>query len=335
MENLENIQLAALLHDIGKFYQRTELKHESKYGASGMKGNHSKWSADFVQQVFENEEIENLVLNHHSPSDSTKNIADFSKIIRNSDCHSAMERIDEKEKGEPKKDPLYSVFSRTQLGDTESDLYYVPLEKLQFDSEGFEKLKPIKQKEKVSKGWKLVPEYKKLWSEFFTEIKQFKTMDFQSWLSLMKKYTSTIPSASYVSQPDISLYDHSKITAALATCRYYYKIEEGKLKTTSPYSEKQSVYLMIGGDISGIQKFIFRVSSPENARKGMSKRLRGRSLYLSLFNEGIATKIIEDLKLSSANILFCGGGRFTIIAPNIESVKKGLEQIKRDINHSC
>lgn len=57
---------------------------------------------------------------------------------------------------------------------------------------------------------------------------------------LLKKYTSSIPSAAYVSEADISLFDHSKTTAALATCRYLFSKEKNLHQTNH-----QEVYLLL------------------------------------------------------------------------------------------
>lgn len=143
----------------------------------------------------------------------------------------------------------------------------------------------------------------------------------------MRKYTSTIPAAVYTSESDISLYDHLKTTTAIANCRYLFSKEE-KLHQKN----NQKVYKIINGDISGIQNFIYRVNSPEDAPSGMSKRLRGRSLYLTLLCEAIANKIVLDLNLDSTNILFCGGGRFTIIAPNTKKTDEIIREIDFKIN---
>ena len=326
MDDYQSLKFAALFHDIGKFYQRADNlgkgghKYDSKYENINDKigSAHPKWSADFVKDYFD-DLVENMVLYHHRPQNS--DFPELTKIVQKADHHSSKERIESDEKQEVLQTPLTSIFSRISLDDNKSDEYYVPVTELDFTKS----LHP--QDEKHKNGWNLVPDYENLWAKFVNEFKLLNTMDFESVLAVLKKYTSTIPSAVYVSESDISLYDHLKTTTAIANCRYLYS-RENDLKQT----DTQEVYKIINGDISGIQKFIYKVSSPDEAQSGMSKRLRGRSLYLTLLTEAIANKIILDLNLDSSNILFCGGGRFTIIAPNIDKTDEVLKEIDYNVN---
>lgn len=252
-----------------------------------------------------------LVLYHHNHTKS--NYPDLCSILKKADHHSASEREDIDDTQEVNKTPLISLFSKIVLeGNGKVDEQYIPLNKLSLDDGSFNNLKPAAKKDTMG-GWNLVPEYNRLWDEFNSEFEliQNKT-DFNTLLALLKKYASTMPSAAYKSKSDISLYDHSKTTAALAVSRYLFN-RDGDVKLTQ--KDDLNCYLAIEGDISGIQKFIFKISSPQEAQSGMSKRLRGRSLYLTLLCDAIATYIAEELELCEANILFCGGGRFTIIGP--------------------
>lgn len=329
MEDYTILKFASLFHDIGKFYQRADNlgksshAYDSKYeklDASdyGLSGAHSKWSADFVKDDFD-DLVEDLVLYHHNPSKSS--FPELCKILKKADEHSSKERIDADEKGDVLATPLTSIFSRISLNGEKHDEYYVPLVELDFNKG----LHP--QDEKTMGGWNLVPEYQQLWEKFKNEFKLLKNKDFESVLAILRKFTSTIPSAAYYSESDISLYDHMKTTTAIANCRYLFSKEEN-LKQT----DDQEVYRIINGDISGIQNFIYRVQTPEDAQSGMSKRLRGRSLYLTLLCEAIASKIILELNLDSSNILFCGGGRFTIIAPNTAKTDEVINNIDLEVN---
>lgn len=246
-------------------------------------------------------------------------------------CHySASEREGIDDTQEVNETPLISLFSKIVLeGNDKVSEKYIPLNKLSLDGESFNNLKPTDKKEAMGKR-NSTSRYDSLWDEFNSEFEliQNKT-DFNTLLALLKKYASTMPSAAYKSKSDISLYDHSKTTAALAVSRYLFN-RNGDVKLTQ--NNDLNCYLAIEGDISGIQKFIFKISSPQEAQSGMSKRLRGRFLYLTLLCDAIATHIAEELELCEANILFCGGGRFTIIGPNTKMAKEKLAEIKSKIN---
>lgn len=336
IDELKTLQIAALLHDIGKFYLRTSLPHDDKYkdlkkDDFGGFGAHSKWSASFIGDIYGEIEggkiIEDLVLYHHKKTNSK--YENLINIIKISDEHSSKER-DKRENDETSRDvnkePLISIFSKIQLSkDNDTKECYFPIEKLTLNQKSFDTLRPVPSK-------KVSLDYKTLWYDFkrdFSKLNDRNKADFNTILAILKKYTSTMPSAAYVDNPDISLYDHSKTTAAIATCRFqFHKDGNEKLKQT----DNQKVYLVINGDISGIQKFIYRISSPQEAQSGMSKRLRGRSIYINLLNDAIANRIVEELGLTKANLLFCGGGRFTILGSNTRKTIEKLEEIKKEIN---
>ena len=330
---LEIVKFSSLLHDIGKFYQRADnvrsgsKMYDSRYDNLtaddyGQNGAHGKWSADFVRDRY-GDEIEDLVLHHHLPSKSIN--PKLCCIVQKADHHSSAERIASDEKQEVLDTPLISIFSRIALNNSEIDDYCIPLEKLDLN----DSLYPKETTNQAMDGWNLKPDYERLWNEFINEFKLIDAEDFDTVLALLKKYTSTIPSATYLSESDVSLYDHAKTTAALATCRYLFD-RDNKNKLTK--KDDQDCYLVVTGDISGIQKFIYRISSPQDAQSGMSKRLRGRSLYITLLAESIVGHLINKLDLNSSNILFCGGGRFTIIAPNTSKAIDAIENFKEKIN---
>lgn len=171
-----------------------------------------------------------LVLYHHNHTKS--NYPDLCSILKKADHHSASEREDIDDTQEVNKTPLISLFSKIVLeGNGKVDEQYIPLNKLSLDDGSFNNLKPAAKKDTMG-GWNLVPEYNRLWDEFNSEFEliQNKT-DFNTLLALLKKYASTMPSAAYKSKSDISLYDHSKTTAALAVSRYLFN-RDGDVKLT-------------------------------------------------------------------------------------------------------
>ncbi|MDI9395024.1 MAG: type III-A CRISPR-associated protein Cas10/Csm1 [Euryarchaeota archaeon] len=135
-------------------------------------------------------------------------------------------------------------------------------------------------------------------------------------LMFLEQNAAFIPAGSGVNS-DISLFDHLKTTCAIASCMY---------KSSKEELEVPEKYLLVGGDVSGIQDFIYRISS-----KGALRLLRGRSFYLEMFCEDIVHEIVERLDLPKANILYSGGGNFYILAPNTQETKDILKKLESEL----
>ena len=80
------------------------------------------------------------------------------------------------------------------------------------------------------------------------------------------------------------------------------------------------VALLIGGDISGIQKFIYTIAS-----KKAAKTLRGRSFYLQLLTEAVLRFVLGELELPYTNVIYAGGGHFFLLAPLISRWMHGIK----------
>lgn len=330
-----SLQIASLLHDIGKFFQRTGKNHNDIYSTLteddfGDNGAHSKWSASFIKEIGLNHNIEEWALYHHKYTSLSERDKLMCRIVSTADIYSCKEREDIEYKTQDiRKEPLISVFSNLNISSiNKRQEYYNHLTKLELK----ELLFPVASKKDTMKGWNLTPEYDILWKEFLKETKNISGhhMSFDTLYYLLKKYTSFIPSAAYVSYPDISLFDHLKTTAAISVCIYTYLAEKGEYKI----SNKKEYFTLISGNISGVQNFIYNISSPQFAQKHMAERLRGRSFYVSILNDNLARIIVERLELTDANILWCGGGYFLIIAPNTNKAEKILKEYEREINES-
>jgi len=202
---------------------------------------------------------------------------------------------------------LSSIFSKITLNDSTPKKYYVPLMKLELNDDIYPSL-----------NFKKHSNYRTLWFSFIKELQLLdKYINFDNLLALLRKYTATI-----CYNDDISLFDHLKITNALSNCIYLQSMN----------NTENNPFLIINGDVSGIQNFIYKISKPGKQQPRISKRLRGRSLYVTLLTELIANKIISKLNLDSTNIIFCSGGRFTIIAPNIDKVHHLIDELEDEFN---
>lgn len=203
---------------------------------------------------------------------------------------------------------------------------------------------------------KAIEEYSNLYVAFIKSLKGETSFDINKgyrkdinlWLShfdsLWLTYTQAIPSATatklgnkFANIPaDVSLYDHSKTTAALATAlwRYYETLETPKneiisdLSTCKNYNCKQ--FLLIQGDLAGIQDFIF--ASGGESSKFAAKLLRGRSAMVSLLSEMAAMYILDALKLPSTSQVINAAGKFLIVAENTQTCVNSLADCKDTIN---
>ncbi len=180
-------------------------------------------------------------------------------------------------------------------------------------------------------------EYMQLFDDFVDALErlQHRNDNIALWLehfeSLLLIYTSSIPAARAGNVvPDVSLYDHSKATAALATALYCYHAETNTLLVDAVKDDKAKKFLIIGGDFYGIQNFIF--SDSGEAGKRRSKILRGRSFAVSLFCELAADMLCREIGIPSTSILLNVAGKFTIIAPNTIETEKAVSRVEEQIN---
>ncbi len=300
----QTVVLAALLHDIGKFAQRAGVvpggyEHftEDDHGAHGA---HGKWGAWFVEHYLPDEykAAGAAVLFHHRPQDPV------TELVARADRLSAGERnLDSG--GDTSKSRLVPILGRV----------YRPA----WAENGF-RLRPLSiRKDDVfplcpqsTPG--LTDEYASLWSQFARDVAVLRSRNLSfsallmTMLHLLHKYTWCIPSAVWGSEPDISLYDHLKSTAAIAAALFR--------------SGQPGRFRLVGGDICGIQNFIYRLASPDEAQAGMAQRLRGRSFYVALLADTIAAAVLDELALPVTNALWCGGGNFTILAHDMANTRE-------------
>lgn len=157
------------------------------------------------------------------------------------------------------------------------------------------------------------------WQAFCTELGSFSQLEdawaaIETLYSLLEKYTATVTSAAYRTLPDISLFDHAKVVAALSHCN-----AEGK---------RGAECLLITGDLSGIQSFLYSNLGDAASR---AKLLRGRSLLVRLVADSIVAFLLDRLGLYRSSVLYNGGGTFELLVPNSDANRSIVERAQRDI----
>ena len=148
-----------------------------------------------------------------------------------------------------------------------------------------------------------------------------------SLLSVWESCMSTVPSSTNTGDsPDISLYDHSKVTAAVGACISEYLLDRGETDyfTVLVQQEQsfrlQQAFLLYSADFSGIQKFIYSVST-----RNALKSLRSRSFFLELCMEHYIDELLQLCGLSRANLLYSGGGHCYVLLPNTEKTVRAIQ----------
>lgn len=179
-------------------------------------------------------------------------------------------------------------------------------------------------------------EYDELFFNFVDSLeklihKQNISLWFEHFDSLFMIYASHIPAATVGKViPDVSLYDHSKTTAALASAIYLYHIQKGSMdiEKIKDYTDKK--FLIVSGDFYGIQNFIFTEGGSTN--KAAAKLLRGRSFVVSLISELAADMLCREIGLTTASIVLNAAGKFTILAPNTKETIDKIRVVEEKIN---
>jgi len=330
--------LGALLHDIGKVIQRAQDDPTLK--------KHTEWGYEWLKEhIGDNLAINATIAHHYTKDDDYAFTSNLGLIWYQADNLASAER-----KGKEKLEegrwhsevPLASPFSRIRNQNNFEErpgITYLPLIYAQI-------LEVIKEEPKITKD-----NYKRLLRNFERDlndpnVQKPHSIDFL--LMLYERYFSTVPSITMKiydglkkeeirdKHPDISLYDHSKLTAAVASCMYRFCSEKYQEKWNRKDLLRNEIldvprdvhpYFLIGGDISGVQRFIYTITS-----KGALKSLKGRSFYIELLAEHVISTLLNELSLTRCNLIFSGGAHFYILSYNTVSAEQAIKRVKKRID---
>ncbi len=342
------LALAALLHDLGKFahraaalefrgaWQDPATHREFRYAHAYL--THLALDALLPQTPWK-AEVQALAAYHHAPQNPDQ------RLIRLADQLSAGERASgapDRDDAAPGQHPrlLHPIFARVRgpQGETHPHAdhdaaFFVPLGPLQLTRAAlFPQGGPTPDAA-------LAQRYAEMWEQFtqaagaLRRAAQAGALDLPAYLeamqALLMRFTWSIPAAYWRTYADISLYDHSRTTAALAAALADFDADHIATLTAAWQVQKGSaldepVALLVGGDLSGVQKFIYTI-----AAKGAAKMLRGRSFYLQLLTEAALRYVLRSLALPYTSVIYTGGGNFYLLAPL--SARQQLDQLQADI----
>lgn len=305
--------IGALLHDIGKVLYRYRDGR-----------NHSTSGYEYLRDeagLKEEKEILDQVRYHHAGAIKNANLpkdslAYITYIADNISSAADRRKTDSEQTGFNKKIPLESIFNllngnnghmHYDSGFLKREINYPTSENLLYDEYYYKTV--YEQIKENLLGIEYTKEY------------------LDSLMEVLESDLSYVPSSTNLSEAaDISLFDHVKITAAVALCIEQWLDEQG----ISDYREElfknakafygKNVFLLLRMEFSGIQNFIYTITS-----KDALKMLRSRSFYLELMMQHVVDELLNACNLSSANVLYSGGGHAYLLLPNTKEIETKMK----------
>ena len=328
MDDLQcKVAIGAMLHDIGKVLFRS---------SDGR--NHSRSGYDFLKEKIgiRDKEILDQVLYHHADMIKGSSISADSPAYITYMADNIASAADRREKAEKdtagfdKTVPLESIFNI--LNGNDSRMHYSPstMDKgglinyptgnpIVFDSTFYGKIE-----REITDALKGITDESRINVEYLNSL-----------LSALEAYLTYIPSSTDRSQQtDVSLYDHMKLTAALANCILVWLRAEGvtdyrhELFSSANAFYEKKVFYLYSMDISGIQAFIYRQFGTDD----VLKNLRARSFYLEIMMENFVDTLLGKEGLSRANLIYSGGGHAYLLLPNTEQSRAAAETFSQSTN---
>lgn len=340
MNDNQLVTLAALLHDIGKFAQRAGQNKSDDLAdmyCPQYQGRQSHFHVLYTDYFIENvlplpteleplrSRLARLAASHHKPAGDDR----LEQALKFADGLSAGSdrKKEEEADGDYKTARLLSIFEQVSLARERS------LEEL---SQGrYHRLEPLSLAgDPTGLDDARKTGYEKLFAGFAERLKQLPlelgaTTYIQALASLLEEYTWCIPSSTYKSLPDISLYDHAVTTAALAQALLSYAAATGVEPGQNADNEEK--FLLVGGDLSGIQSYIFNLDRSHGS--GVAKLFRARSFYLQALTRSIIHSLCERLGLNTFARVMDAGGRFLLLVPALTATRQALADFELELQH--
>jgi CRISPR-associated protein Csm1 len=331
MSNSEDLAIAGLLHDIGKFGQRAEIElRSSQFSKSTYNYLHAAFSAQIIQDYFDiDDTLADYSAMHHNLS-ATDGSDEYWVVATADRLSSGFER-ENFEQYNDKSDHENEDYKTQRL-------WHI------FDKKEEYKIAPLSVDNIFKAASKSKEnEYKQAWQSFLKDLEQIdkgnRHTDLATMEYLLKKHTTFMPSSTTFNKggydavrANIPLYDHLKTTALFAGAIEAME-EKNKTNVLNYYKKEsndpeQNDFMLIAGDFFGIQSFIFDSIEAKRA----SKILRAKSAYIQILTKVIAIALAKELGLSRLSIISDSAGKFEILAPTSEKNKKILISFQTKLN---
>ena len=330
-----SVALAGLLHDVGKLYSRAFWGERDERVPDRT---HTAYTAHFVREhagLFRGAGLDpdwlaQTASRHHEgwrdrPQYRPETPEEWCVAL--ADTYASKEREEGEGGGSPPEVPLSPPFRRLLLGGEEGrEGGYSPVRaggRVGLEAGG---LYP-EERPNVSKDV-----YKRLLERLEGRLEEMARLRLTKEALLLnlalafQETLSLVPSDTQ-SEPDVSLYDHLRLTAAIAHALWLF---HGGSPSAQDLRQDEEKFLLAVGDMGGIQGHIYRIAGAEAGVGGIAKRLRARSLEVSLAAEAMALGLLRHLGLTPLNRILGAGGKFYLLLPNTPEAVASLEEARKD-----
>lgn len=307
--------LAGLLHDIGKFALRAGASSSRAWDAAAKQEfgyRHALLTGEFIERHLPAAWREHVraAAYHHRP----RSKGDC--WVQLADHLASSEQVEDEDK------PLPQIRSIVSALGGHTSAGYLPIKRL--NPQDAASLFPVPRQQSSA----VDADFRQLWDEFTKACQQTLVtaeavqVYLEKIYALLQEFTWCVSAGFSEDASDVSLFDHARSTSALAACLAYDNRSEDWCQSAcrSPIE----VCYLVGGDLSGVQNFIYTITS-----SGAAKSLRARSFYVQLISEALALALVRRLELPITNLLYVGGGGFQLLVP-VKTVGR-LPEIARDL----
>jgi len=334
--SIHEITLVGLLHDIGKLYQRAYGNSAPvDFGEGGY--THQDYTAYFLKKfsIFA-PQLADIAKRHHLAENIPERLRPRTSepkdwVVYFADNYASSERAAANQAPDTavQNTPLATIFSQVKISDDTGDNTVY-----EFLPEGFVGLQSgLTYPVEPSRANVRRDSYKRLVEELESRVADLAKLSPND-NAILANLTMFLLEALWPVPADtrgdtgISLYDHLRLTAAFAAALYSYHLEDD-LAIKAIRDESPQKFLLVGGDVAGIQGHIYRITDAQG-QGGVAKRLRARSLEVSLAAEAMSLGLLERLGLTPLQRIMSAGGKFYLLLPNTQRARSMLDEHRRE-----
>jgi hypothetical protein len=335
---IEDYALSVLLHDIGKFWERSsdaprpspaELQlfcpHVTETGA--FTHFHAALSGRFIEDAVGIPGAGRWGPKHHQPDPASREetCASIADLLVAGD----LEPDESRDAPNAASAALHAVGSLPQEG-APAEPRLLPLVRLDTlpDSLVPKAVVPLSRED-----------YRFHWNHFLAALDKIggRSADLRTWAALLEVFASRIPAAATNRQhktiPDVDISSHSRAVAAVAVGLLLGPLSQAELlalraQVHGPGTGKLDLPLvrLLAAEIVGLDGFL----ALDGAGPEATEFLRGRALFLDLLADGCARRLAALLRLPATSVLHRSGGRFILLAPanaSWEAARDELDEV--------